>query len=106
MAKAYFVYITTPSRGEAERIGTTLVEERLAACVNILGGMKSIYWWEGAMTSSEEAVLIAKTNQERIHALTERAAELHSYDYPCIVALPIEHGYDPFLIWIHNSVRQ
>lgn len=103
--KTYFVYITTSSKEEAEQIGRTLVEERLAACVNISGGMKSIYWWEGELQSSNEAVLIAKTNHERLSALTERAAELHSYDCPCIVALPIEHGYDPFLIWIHNSVR-
>lgn len=103
--KAYFVYITTSSRDEAERIGRTLVEERLAACVNILDGMTSMYWWEGELQSSQEAVLIAKTNNERLSALTERTAELHSYDCPCIVSLPIEHGYDPFLIWIHNSVR-
>ncbi|TAE29267.1 MAG: divalent-cation tolerance protein CutA [Candidatus Kapaibacterium sp.] len=105
MAVVYFVYITTSSKQEAETIGRTLVEERLAACVNILDGMKSIHWWEGELQSSEEAVLIAKTNKERLPALTERTAELHSYDYPCIVALPIEHGYDPFLVWIHNSVR-
>ncbi len=105
MAAVYFVYITASSKQEAETIGRTLVEERLAACVNILDGMKSMYWWEGELQSSDEAVLIAKTNKERLSALTERAAELHSYDYPCIVALPIEHGYDPFLVWIHNSVR-
>lgn len=106
MSKAYFVYITTSSAEEAERIGSALVEERLAACVNILPGMKSIYWWEGAMETAQEAVLIAKTNDVRLAALIEKASELHSYDCPAIVALPIERGYDPYLVWIHNSVRQ
>lgn len=105
MPKAHFVYITTSGTEEAERIGAALVEERLAACVNILPGMKSIYWWEGAMETSQEAILIAKTNDERLTALIDKASEMHSYDCPCIVALPIERGYDPFLVWIHNSVR-
>jgi periplasmic divalent cation tolerance protein len=105
MPKAYFVYITTSGVEEAERIGSVLVEERLAACVNILPGMKSIYWWEGAMQTSQEAVLIAKTNDERLQALIDKASAIHSYDCPAIVALPIERGYDPYLVWIHNSVR-
>jgi periplasmic divalent cation tolerance protein len=105
MPKAHFVYITTSGVEEAERIGSVLVEERLAACVNILPGMKSIYWWEGAMETSQEAVLIAKTNDERLQALIDKASEIHSYDCPAIVALPIERGYDPYLVWIHNSVR-
>jgi periplasmic divalent cation tolerance protein len=105
MAKAYLVYITTSSTEEAERIGRVLVEERVAACVNIVDGMKSIYWWEGALQTSTEAILIAKTNAERLSALTERAAELHSHNTPAIIALPIEHGYEPYLVWIHNSVR-
>ncbi|MCU0427562.1 MAG: divalent-cation tolerance protein CutA [Candidatus Kapabacteria bacterium] len=105
MPQTYFVYITTASTEEAERIGTALVEERLAACVNIMPGMKSMYWWEGAMETSHETVLIAKTNGERLQALTDKAVELHSYNCPCVVALPIEKGYEPYLIWIHNSVR-
>jgi periplasmic divalent cation tolerance protein len=105
MTTTFFVYITTQDQSEAERIGRTLVEERLVACVNILDGMKSMYWWEGELQTSQEAVLIAKTNKERLSAVTERVAELHSYACPCIVALPIEQGYDPFLIWVHNSVR-
>jgi periplasmic divalent cation tolerance protein len=105
MTTTFFVYITASDHAEAERIGRTLVEERLAACVNILDGMKSMYWYEGDLQTSHEAVLIAKTNKDRLSALTDRAAELHSYDCPCIVALPITQGYDPFLIWIHNSVR-
>jgi periplasmic divalent cation tolerance protein len=104
-SKTYFVYMTTSSAEEAESIGRTLLEERVAACINILPGMKSIYWWEGELQSSVEAVLIAKTNSERLAALIERASELHSYDTPAIVALPIEQGYEPYLIWIHNSVR-
>ncbi|MFY7997135.1 MAG: divalent-cation tolerance protein CutA [Candidatus Kapaibacteriota bacterium] len=105
MPKAHFVYITTSSVEEAERIGAALVEERLAACVNIMPGMKSMYWWEGAMETSHETVLIAKTIPERLAALTEKVVEMHSYNCPCVVALPIEQGYEPYLVWIHNSVR-
>ncbi|MCS6809582.1 MAG: divalent-cation tolerance protein CutA [Bacteroidota bacterium] len=104
-AKAYLVYMTFSTSEEAERIGSILVEERLAACVNILPGMKSVYLWEGAMEKAEEVVMIAKTNLERTQELMGRVASLHSYACPCMLAIPVEQGYEPFLVWIHNSVR-
>jgi periplasmic divalent cation tolerance protein len=105
MIKAYSVYITASSVEEARRIGGALVEERLAACVNIVSGMESLYWWEGAMQQSQETILLAKTNETRLAALIDRASELHSYDCPCILAFPLEKGYEPYLVWLHNSVR-
>ena len=94
------IYMTTGSKDEAERIGRALVEERLAACVNIIEGMRSMYWWEGAVQEEAETVLIAKTTAERVAALTERVKALHAYDTPCVIALPIEGGNQDFLAWI------
>ncbi len=100
-----FVYITTDSLEEAQAIGSKLVKEHLAACVNIIDGMTSIFQWEGEIESAKETILIAKTIASRFEALTQRVTELHSYDVPCIVALPVEKGHPPFLKWIAESVK-
>ncbi len=100
MQNVVFVYMTTGSRQEAERIGSALVQERLAACVNLFEGMTSMYWWEGQVQQDSETVLIAKTRAERFEALRSRVVELHSYECPCVVALPVETGHAPFLNWI------
>lgn len=102
--KIQFVYITTDSLEEAQTIGKKLVKERLAACVNIIDGMTSIFEWKGKIESAQETILIAKTTAGRFDALKERVVELHSYDIPCIVALPVKKGYLPFLEWINESV--
>ena len=95
-----FVYATTDDAAEARRIGRIVVQERLAACANILDGMHSIYWWEGGLQESGEAVLILKTTEDRLLALVARVKELHSYDCPCIEALPVVAGHQPFLDWV------
>ena len=100
-----FVYMTAGSPEEARSIGRTLVEERLAACVNILDGMNSLYWWEGAVQDEQETVLIAKTRAELLERLTERVKALHSYSCPCVVALPIEGGNPAFLQWIAEETE-
>ena len=97
------VYITTESRDEALAIGKALVEERLAACANVLGGMRSIYWWEGKVQEEGEAVLIVKTRAELVDRLIERVKALHSYDCPCVVALPIEAGNPAYLDWLADE---
>lgn len=99
-ASLQFVYITTAGMEEARRIGRALVEARLAACVNILDGMSSIYWWEGEIEEGRETVLIAKTRADLVERLTAKVRELHGYDCPCIVALPISGGNPAFLEWI------
>ena len=76
------------------------MEERLAACVNVIPGMVSVYRWEGALEEAEEAVLIAKTRAEKFDALAKRVAEIHSYDTPCAIRLDIARGLPPFLRWI------
>ena len=98
-----FIYITCASPVEAENIGTVLVERRLAACVNILGGMRSLYWWEGKVERGSEAVLIAKTRRELVDDLTEAVKAMHGYEVPCVVALDIEGGNPDFLSWIRRE---
>jgi len=97
---ARFVYVTCSGAVEAQRIGRVLVEERLAACVNVLANMASIYWWQGAVEEAAEAVLIAKTRDNLVPALTERVKALHSYDVPGIMVLPIIQGNPDYLVWI------
>ena len=95
-----FVYATAGDAAEARSIGRAVVGERLAACANVLAGMRSIYWWEGAVQEAVEAVLILKTTTERLGALIARVRELHSYACPCIEALPVADGNPAFLAWI------
>jgi periplasmic divalent cation tolerance protein len=97
---AYLVYITAENGAEATRIGRVLVEERLAACANIIAGMTSIYRWQGDICEDAETVLIVKTTDARLARLTERVKALHSYDCPCVAALPIADGNREFLEWI------
>ena len=99
----YMMYITTGSAEEARRIGGILVEEKLAACVNIIEPMTSIYWWDGEIQQDRETVLIAKTVARHVTALTDRVKQLHSYDCPCVTALPIENGNPEYLKWIEDS---
>jgi len=97
---AHFVYVTAPSLAEAESLARLAVEGRLAACANILPGMRSLYWWQGKLEQAEEAVLILKTTEALVPALTEALTRAHSYDCPCVVALPIAAGNPDFLRWI------
>lgn len=93
-------YMTAGTVEEAKTIGRALVEERLAACVNVIPGMVSVYRWEGELEEAEEAVLIAKTRAEKFDALAKRVEEIHPYDTPCAVRLDISSGLPPFLRWI------
>ncbi|MCG5244182.1 divalent-cation tolerance protein CutA [Azospirillum doebereinerae] len=93
-------YITAGSKEEALRIGRALVEERLAACANVLDGMTSVYRWNGAVEEAPEAVLIAKTRAELFDRLAERVRALHSYDTPCVVELKLERGNPAYLDWL------
>ena len=95
-----FCYVTAGSRDEALSIGRAVVQERLAACANVLDGMTSIYWWQGALEQAGEAALILKTRAELVERLTARIKELHSYECPCVVALPIVAGNPAYLAWI------
>ena len=97
---ALLVYMTAASADEAERIAGDLVESRLAACVNVMAPIRSIYSWKGELCRSEEIPFIAKTDDDRFEALAARVRALHSYETPCIVALPVARGDADFLAWI------
>ena len=97
------IYITTETEADAERIGRALVGERLAACVNIVGGMRSMYWLDGAVQTAGETILIAKTRADLVERLTARVLELHPYDCPCVVSLAIDGGNPAFLRWIDGE---
>ena len=94
------VYVTAGSADEAEKIATALVEERLAACANILGPITSIFRWEGALQHQNEVALLLKSQPHLTKKLTERVTQLHTYDCPCVIALPITGGNPEFLKWI------
>jgi periplasmic divalent cation tolerance protein len=98
-----FIYVTAGSMEEAVAIGRSAVEKRLAACANLLPGVRSIYQWEGAVEEAAEVVLILKTRPERVEQLVEMVREMHSYDCPCVVALPISAGNPDYLAWISQE---
>ena len=94
------VYMTAGSEDEARYIAAELVASRLAACVNMIGGMTSVYRWEDRINEDREVVLIAKTTGDRVAAITEAVYRLHSYDCPCVVSLPVTGGNPAFLEWV------
>ena len=99
------IYITTNSLAEAEIIGQNLVSVRLAACVNIINNMKSIYRWQGKIETEDEVIIIAKTKTELVNELIENVKTLHSYECPCIAAFSIISGNEPFLKWIRDETK-
>src|SRR5580693_3378593 len=104
--RVVFVYTTHPSVVEAERIGRELVERRLCACVNILPGMVSLYWWQGAIERGEEAVMIIKTRAALAEAVRAAVKEMHSYTTPAILVLPIETVDPDYHAWIVAETEQ
>jgi periplasmic divalent cation tolerance protein len=90
---------------EAQRIGRAVVEERLAACANIMADASSIYWWEGRLEQSAETPLLLKTTADLVPALTERVVALHSYACPCVIALPVSEAHPPYLAWIASETK-
>jgi periplasmic divalent cation tolerance protein len=100
MQRAVFVYTTWPSIVEAERAGRALVERRLCACVNILPGMVSLYWWQGALERGEEVVMIIKTRASLAGRVSTAVKELHSYTTPAILVLPLESVDKGYLDWL------
>lgn len=97
------VYATFADAAEAERIGRALVEERLAACINILAPVRSIYRWQGSVETAAEVAAILKTSDRRVDELVARLAELHSYEVPCIVTWPIDKILASYADWVEDS---
>jgi periplasmic divalent cation tolerance protein len=98
------VYMTAGNTQEAGRIAKALVQRRLAACVNIIDGMRSVYEWEGTLQEEREVVMIAKTHADCVPELVDAVKALHSYDCPCIVELAASGGNNAFLDWVNAQV--
>jgi periplasmic divalent cation tolerance protein len=100
---AMLIYVTCPGRRAALRIARAALGERLAACANLIGPMRSLFRWQGRVQAADEVVLILKTTGTLSRRLGERVAALHPYTVPCVVALPIAGGHAPFLDWIADA---
>lgn len=101
--KASLLYVTCGSLAEAEEIARTVIGEKLAACANIIDGMKSIYRWEGRVEEGQEVLLLLKTQSARIEALGARVQDLHSFEIPCVVEVPLGSGNADYLDWISRE---
>lgn len=96
------VFMTTSNEEEAVKIAKELVEGRMAACVNIINPIRSIYRWEGKVCDDQELMLVAKTHVAQLASLISRVEELHSYDVPEVLAVPVETGFRPYLEWVDS----
>ena len=99
------IYFTAANRDEVLRIGRILVEYRLAACVNVLGEITSIYRWDGTVHEGTEVAAIAKTSSERVSEVIERIKALNAYSCPCVVSWPIAQGNPDYLEWLDEETR-
>lgn len=104
-SQAVSVHITAPDVARASAWARVLVEERLAACANIVPGIRSVYRWDGAVHESAEVLVLVKTTRPRVDALLARIAALHSDEVPCALVLPIETGLPAYLAWLDESTR-
>lgn len=108
MAKsnALFVYVTCPNKKIAKDMAEVAIKKRLAACANIIAGMSSLYFWKNRIERSKEVVLIFKTTQKMYLKLEKQICELHPYECPCVVALPIVFAEKKYLKWINKNVEE
>lgn len=97
--------VTAPSHDVADRLVTTIVEERLAACGNIVPGLTSIYHWEGALQRDSEVLIIFKTTRSVLARLMARVEEIHPYDVPEVLAVPVTAGLDAYTTWVAENVQ-
>jgi periplasmic divalent cation tolerance protein len=105
MSEELIVLVTVASREDGERVADALVGEHLAACVNIVGPIRSIYRWQGKVCRDDEFLLLIKTTQAGYATLESRVKELHTYDVPEVIALPIAAGSAAYLEWLRQNVK-
>ena len=99
------VFVTASGLKEAEKISEALLKEKLAACVNIVRGVRSKYWWKGRIEKASESLLMIKTRKSKIPRLIRKVKKIHSYTVPEVIALPILQGNSDYLRWIGRSVK-
>lgn len=99
------ILVTAANKKEARRIAKGLINSKLAACVNIIGGVESCFWWKGKIDSAKEVLLIIKSRKEKVLKVIRLVKSIHSYEIPEIISLPITAGFKPYLRWIDESLR-
>ncbi len=98
------VYLTAENEDMAKHIAIALIKDRLVACANVIGGMRSIYEYEGTLQLETEVLVIMKSRADKIDAIKELVTDLHSYEVPCLTVLPIIDGLDPYLTWVNHQM--
>lgn len=104
MEDPILLYVTCGNNHEAKTIAHTLINEQLIACANILGKMTSVYRWEGSVREDDEVAVLLKTRRDMEVRVTERIKEIHSYDLPCVIGLPIQGGNTDFIRWLNCEI--
>lgn len=99
------VLMTAPDPKTAAALGRRMVEERLAACANLVPGVQSVYWWEGEVQEGQEVLMVLKTSVSMVPALVRRAVEMHPYEVPEVLVLPVEYGSESYLEWVLQECR-
>ena len=105
MTDALLVFTTLPSADKAAELGKVLVEERLAACANLIPAVRSIYRWQGKLQDENEVLMLLKTRAENLERLKLRILELHPYEVPEVLAVPVEAGYQAYLEWLAGETK-
>ncbi|BAA80669.1 CutA homolog [Aeropyrum pernix K1] len=103
MSRVKVVLVTAP-KGDGDRLAREIVEQRLAACVNVVRGIKSYYWWEGSINLDDEDLLIIKTSEEKLDSLIKAVKEMHPYSVPEILALDVSRGNESYVEWVVKEV--
>lgn len=106
MTEAFVILVTAGSEEEGVRISDVLVSEHLAACVNMITGVRSSFFWEGKNQTATECLLICKTTRDALDRLIARVKELHSYTVPEVIALQVAAGFPAYLAWVSDSIRR
>ena len=104
-SKYIVILITSPSNEESQRIAELLLSQRQAACVNIISGVESRFWWQGKLESARESLLVIKTESSHLEEIITAVKQVHSYEVPEIIALPVIGGNADYLDWIQNEVK-
>jgi periplasmic divalent cation tolerance protein len=99
------IFITASNKKEAKKIAEKLIKNKLAACVNIVNKIESLFWWQAKVDKASEVLLIVKSRKDKLAKIIAAVKSAHSYDVPEIIALPIIGGYKPYLKWINESLR-
>ena len=104
-SKYIVIFSTAANTEEASRIAEKLVSGRLVACVNIVPGIQSIYWWNNAVQKEQEVLMVMKTEKSKYQEVERTIKSLHSYEVPEIISLPLENGFEGYLKWIENTLK-